>query len=243
MKSNSTPSEKMPPAAEPPLTNVERCASYILQKIEAGEIGPDTRLGEPSLAKEIGMDRASVRTAFERLSATGILERKARSGTYLKRHSPDDLRCANEVRCQLEVLGARLAAANASKEEVGQLISMARLLDSLAENYANGQMSVWSSIRSLEIEFHTMIARFSHNPYLLMMMNRDSFLQLCFPFLMVSNSLKQEQVRHYLTGAVTNLDVAEAIESRDAERAAKVMTRHVEDSLVLYRKVLDDKKK
>ncbi len=225
------------PAAMPPLTNAERCAAYILQKIESGQIGVETRLGEPSLAKEIGVDRASVRTAFERLSATGILERRPRSGTYLKRRSLDDLRAANQVRCQLEVLGATLAAEAATDDEVCQLTTLARLLDELTTQYASGRMSVWSSIRSLEIEFHTMVARSSHNPYLLSMMSRDSFLQVCFPFLTISTSLSQDELRDYLVDSVTNLDVAEAIGKRDPKAAAAVMRRHVEDTLTLYEKV------
>ncbi len=232
--------KKTPSSPTPPLTNAERCAAYILQKIEAGQIHPGKRLGEPSLAKELGVDRASVRTAFERLSATGILERRARSGTYLKSRSIEDLRSANQVRSQLEVLGAQLAATAATDEELAQLTTLARLLDELTEQYVCGRMSVWSSIRSLEIEFHTMVARFSHNPYLVTMMNRDAFLQVCFPFLAISTSLTQDELRRYLGDSVSNLDVAEAIGQRKPEAAASVMKRHVEDSLKLYQRVLSE---
>lgn len=218
--------------------NVELCISYLLQRIESGQIGMDTRLGEPSLAREIGVDRATVRASFERLSATGLLERIPRSGTYLKKMSPEDVKAANQVRCQLEVLGARLASCEATNQEMQQLLKTSRLLDELTDDYANGKMEVWSTIRSLEIEFHTMIARASHNPYLLTMMNRDSFLQVCFPFLMISTELKQASVRLYLHDSVTNVDVAEAISSRDPERAEGVMSRHVLGALSLYERGL-----
>jgi len=222
------------------LTNADLCTSYVLQKIESGELKPGSRLGEPSLAKEIGTDRASVRTAFERLSATGILERRPRSGTYLKKMSLDDLRSANQVRCQLEVLGACLACKNATSQEIEQILTTAKLLDSLTETYAAGQLQMWSSIRSLEIEFHTMIARFSHNPYLLSMMNRDSFLQICFPFLIISTSLKRERIQSYLENSINNSDVARAIKKRNPDDVAKVMKQHVEDSLKLYQKVIEE---
>lgn len=222
------------------MNNVDRCTSYLLQKIESGQIDMDSRLGEPSLAKELGVDRATVRATFERLSATGILERIPRSGTYLKRMSLEDVRSANQVRCQLEVLGARLAATQATKDECNQLRKTARLLDELTDHFAQGKMEVWSSIRSLEIEYHTMIARVSHNPYLLSMLNRDSFLQICFPFLMISTSLKQASVRSFLQNSVTNLDVAEAIHSRDEDRAGEVMRQHVVGSLELYERGLSE---
>lgn len=221
--------------------NVDLCTSYVLQKIESGQIGLNTRLGEPSLAREIGVDRSTVRATFERLSATGILERIPRSGTYLKRMSPADIRSANQVRCQLEVLGARLAASQATEEEIEQLMKTATVVDELTNDFASGRLEVWSSIRSLEIEFHTMIARFSHNPYLLSMMNRDSFLQVCFPFLMISTSLKQENLRTYLMGSVTNRQVAEAIFSRDAEAAGRVMADHVEGALSLYERGITER--
>lgn len=225
------------------LTNVDYCASYILQKIEAGQLTNNTRLGEPSLAREIGVDRATVRTAFERLSASGILERKARSGTYLKGMSLDEIRAANQVRCQLEVLGARLTTQHATKQEMEQLLKTARLLDELFDSYVAGQILVWSSIRSLEIEFHTMIARFSRNSYLLSMLNRDSFLQVCFPFLVASKSLKIERLREYHKDVVSNMDVIKAIQSGDPDKAAEVMVRHVQGSLDLYEKVLIEKTK
>lgn len=224
-----------------PVTNVELCTSFILQKIESGQIDMDTRLGEPSLARELGVDRATVRATFERLSATGILERIPRSGTYLKRMSVTDVRAANQVRCQLEMLGARLASCEATKEELEQLLKTARLLDELTDDFANGKMEVWSTIRSLEIEYHTMIARSSHNSYLLSMLNRDSFLQICFPFLMISTSLKQASVRSFLQDSITNLDVAEAIHSRDQDRAGMVMQQHVVGSLELYERSIAEK--
>jgi len=221
---------------------VERCTSYLLQKIESGEIGMGTRLGEPSLAREIGTDRATVRATFERLSATGILERVPRSGTYLKTMLPEEMRSANQVRCQLEMLGARLAATEATKDECQQLIKTAGLLDELTDDFAQGKIEVWSSIRSLEIEYHTMIARASHNSHLLAMLNRDSFLQVCFPFLMISTSLKQESLREYLQDSVTNLDVAMAIRNGDPEAAAEVIARHVLGSLILYERGLSEQK-
>ncbi len=235
------PSPQPPDKITPRPTNADLCASYVLQQIEEGLITSKTRLGEPSLAKEMGVDRASVRAAFERLSATGILERKERSGTYLKRMSFADLRSANQVRCELEMLGARLASVNATKKQVEQLLTTARLLDELTNTYASGEMQVWSSIRSLEIEFHTMIARFSQNPYLLSMMNRDSFLQVCFPFLAVSTTLRQSQVRRFLKDSVNNMDVAQAIQHGDPEFSGNVMRKHVEGSLELYKKAMEER--
>lgn len=225
---------------EKALRNVDYCTSYILQKIESGELASGERLGEPSLAKELGVERAAVRSAFERLSASGILERKARSGTYLKGMSMVEIEAANQVRCQLEVLGARLAAIHATEAELDQLERTAELVDNLFESYVSGQISVWSSIRSLEIEFHTMIARFSRNSFLLSMLNRDSFLQVCFPFLVVSKSIRIEQTRKYHADIIGNKEVIKAIRSRDPEHAAEVMARHVEGSLILYRRVLKE---
>lgn len=223
-----------------PVTNVDYCISYILQKIESGELADGARLGEPSLAKEIGVDRATVRTAFERLSASGILERKARSGTYLKGMSLDDIRAANQVRVQLESLSARLAAEKATDEELELLMKNAKIVDELTDQYMAGQVSLWSSIRSLEIEFHTMIARLSRNSYLLSMLSRSSFLQVCFPFFVLSKSMEPGSVRNYFQDTVASVDVVKAIQSRDPERAAEVITWHVEGSLYLYKKVTDD---
>lgn len=221
------------------MTNVELCTSWLLHKIEAGEIGPDTRLGEPSLAREIGVDRGAVRAAFERLEVSGLLKRVPRSGTYLRQMSPEEVHAANQVRCQLEVLGVRLAVKVATKEETAQLLKAAKLLDELTATYAKGELSVWTTIRSLEIEFHTMIARFSRNPYLLAMMNRDSFLQVCFPFLVASTNLKRGEVREYLKDSVPHVAIVRAIQKGEVTEAEALMTRHVEDAVVLFDRIVD----
>lgn len=231
------------PVESEKMTNVEICTTWLLEKIESGEIGPDTRLGEPSLAREIGVDRGAVRAAFERLEMSGLLKRVPRSGTYLKQVSSEELHAVNQVRCQLEILGVRLVSQVAGKTEISQLLKTGRILDELIETYANGELSVWSTIRSLEIEFHTMIARFSKNPYLLSMMNRDSFMQLCFPFISVSIRLKRGEMREYLKDAVTHVDIVRAIQKRDVNAAEALIVRHVEDDVITYDRIINTHKK
>lgn len=57
----------------------------------------------------------------------------------------------------------------------------------------------------------------------------------------LSTSLKQENLREYLQGSVNNRQVAEAIFSRDAETAGRVMTDHVVGALSLYERGITEK--
>jgi len=52
-------------------SQADRCAAELIKRIEKGVLRPNHRLGEESIAREIGIGRAPVRVAFERLVSAG----------------------------------------------------------------------------------------------------------------------------------------------------------------------------
>ncbi|WP_102108614.1 FadR/GntR family transcriptional regulator [Oceaniglobus roseus] len=107
--------------------NAERIASQLRGRVAAGEWSGGRRLPtERDLAEEYGVARNTVRRAFDRLEADGILVRHVGRGTYLQEApgngiadivrrmegtSPADMM---EVRLLLEPAAAAFAASNAS---------------------------------------------------------------------------------------------------------------------------------
>lgn len=225
------------------LGNVDKCVAHLIKSIELGEIHPDKRLGEPSLAKKLGIDRASVRVAFERLRAAGILKRVQGSGTYLNKLSVEEMLSASQVRTQLELLSVRLATAQATDREIDELMEKAVALDELNQTYFDGKKDIWRTLRSREIEFHIMIARCSRNFMLLQIMSRDSFLQMCFPFLLRIRELDAAAVAEYLGESILHASIVAAIRTRDAAAAELLMRGHTEGNVsqILRRLQPDDR--
>ncbi len=232
MNQPSRNSEAAAPAAPEvaEVNNIDQCIAHLINKIESGEIRHDMRLGEPSLAREIGVDRASVRVAFEKLSAAGILDRIPSSGTYLKKMTIEENRSAAQVRNQLEMLAARLAAQHATDSEIEGLVRAAEDLDELSDAYFVGRHTNWLEVRKKEIEFHSMIAKISHNFVLQLMMKSDTFLQMCFPFLIRISQIDAAKLENCYKDGVKHTSIAAVIKARDAKGAEILINKHIEDA-------------
>jgi DNA-binding FadR family transcriptional regulator len=126
-----------------PLSPVERhstvgtVARRLLDHLTAGDFAPGTRLpAERQLATALGVGRSTLREAMAALDVLGILEVRPGSGSYLVAASAELLTRAMssslllgqprtrdlvEVREQLEVVTATLAASRASDQDVQRL--------------------------------------------------------------------------------------------------------------------------
>ncbi len=71
----------------------------ILQQIPAGE-----RLRETEWSRKLGVHRTSFREALARLAAEGLVEAGSKTGYFVPRVQPTDVREVNEIRLALEGL-------------------------------------------------------------------------------------------------------------------------------------------
>jgi GntR family transcriptional regulator, transcriptional repressor for pyruvate dehydrogenase complex len=118
-------------------TAVSAVAKAMLDYFTSGQIEPGTRLPpERQLAETLGIGRSAVREALAALEILGIVTVRPGSGTYLKGAASELLpqtlswgmmlgeprtRELIEVRGQLEVFAAQLAATRITDEELAQL--------------------------------------------------------------------------------------------------------------------------
>jgi GntR family transcriptional regulator len=67
------------------LSRSEETYRRLSQRISSGEFKPGDRFpGEPQLAIELGISRVTLRRVLDRLTAEGVVERRAGAGTYLR---------------------------------------------------------------------------------------------------------------------------------------------------------------
>jgi DNA-binding GntR family transcriptional regulator len=96
----------------------------LLEAILDGSYPPDSRIVETAVAKELGTSQAPVREALRGLEALGIVEITPFRGARVRRLAPEELLEAYVVRSAIEVLGARLAVARLTDEDVAALLAI-----------------------------------------------------------------------------------------------------------------------
>lgn len=220
----------IPPGRRSSLPHTERCLAYILKKIGEGKIQHGQRLGEASMAKELGMDRAPVRVAFERLVAAGILERSHRSGTFLKQLSAEEYRQIYEFRAELEAYAAKLACRNATPAEIRRIRRVAEKLDARVDHLVTHAKPDWSAVLMMEFEFHLAVAGAARNTYLFETLRSKNVLQYCLPPQAARNTKATAWKTRYRNAEVRHADIADAIAAHNAPKAARLIRKHVLDA-------------
>ena len=96
----------------------------LLEAILDGSYPPDSRIVETAVAKELGTSQAPVREALRGLEALGIVEITPFRGARVRRLDTAELLEAYVVRSAIEVLGARLAMARLTDDDVAALLEI-----------------------------------------------------------------------------------------------------------------------
>lgn len=214
----------------------EALAAIIRNRIISGELAEGDRIpSETTLAREAQVSRSTVREALRTLEEAGLITRaspkimvvRAADDDRIEREIQGALRRRNvtfrhlhEALLMLEPELTRLATLRADTEGV------ARLEANLAEQAARlGDFPAWSR---LDQEFHLTIAQISQNPALVMI--RSPISELLAPLLetfMVSTPLTQRALDFHHR-------ILEEIQVRDADAAALMARKHVNDLRMIW---------
>jgi DNA-binding GntR family transcriptional regulator len=106
----------------------------LLEAILDGSYPPDARIVETAVAKDLGTSQAPVREALRGLEALGIVEITPFRGARVRRLDPQELLEAYVVRSAIEVLGARLAVARLTDENVAELLAIGGRMQQAAKS-------------------------------------------------------------------------------------------------------------
>jgi len=183
----------------------EQCVSEILKLIRMGEIPTGSRVGEVALAKKLKMGRAPVRAALDRLANMGVVERIARSGTFVKEVSLNDYCEIIDVRAGLESMAGYLATLRISDEQLGKLEKIARELDELDAQGVSERMSreamlaLHDKLFALDTQFHMGIAQVCGNRRIQALLEQQHLLERSFIIGMGLPPRRQKQAVDYPT--------------------------------------------
>jgi DNA-binding GntR family transcriptional regulator len=174
----------------------------------------EVRLDERRLAQDLGISRTPVREAMAQLEREGFVRSVPRRGIYVVRKTKAEVIEMITAWAALESMAARLITATSSDDEVGQLRKM-------FAKFENGTLHAkLDEYSEVNIEFHQTIIRMSRNRVLI-----DLAANLFTHMRMIRRKTIGEQDR-VDRSIHDHMNIIEALEARDAERAGTLVRDH-----------------
>lgn len=164
----------------------EICVSAILKLIRTGQIPIGSRVGEVALAQRLKLGRAPVRAALDRLANMGVVDRIARSGTFVREVNIIDYCEVIDVRAGLEGMAGFLAASRITDEQLSEFEAIAKELDELdfagvSERMSReAQLKHFDKLFALDFKFHMGIAQICGNRRIIAILEQQHLLERSF---------------------------------------------------------------
>jgi len=142
------------------MTQAERFADSIAEKVLSGEFAPGFRLDETALAERFGVSRTPVREAIRLLASTGLIDVRPRRGASVATATSAELETLFGAMAEIEATCARLAALSMTPIERRRLQSRH---EAMAELVLRDEQDAYAAAN---IDFHTQIYFGAHNEIL-----------------------------------------------------------------------------
>lgn len=174
----------------------------------------ELRLDERSLADQLNISRTPLREALARLERDGLVEIRPRRGIFVLRKTLDEILDMIVAWAALESMAARLATDTASDTQIEALRKHAM------KHSAEASRADLSEYSDANIRFHQMILEMSGNA-LLSRIAEDLFVHI---YAVRRRALEEDDRAE--RSVVDHMHIIEAIESRDADLAERLVREH-----------------
>lgn len=199
-------------------TYADRAFEWLEAAIIKGDLVPETRLDEVTLAKSFGISRGPVREAINRLEGKKLVERVPHLGARVANFSRTGLEEILFVREALEGMACRLATERMSDGEIDDLQT---LLETHAQQNALKSGESYFQ-RPGDYDFHYRIITASGNQKLIQMLIED--LHHLLRIYRYRSSSRKGRAREALQ---EHRDIVAAMKSRDPDEAERLMRQHI----------------
>jgi DNA-binding GntR family transcriptional regulator len=209
--------------------DTQRAYELVLTKITRLELPPGSPINEQKLAEELGMALTPVQEALKQLAHDHLVRITPRHGLYVADVNVPDLEQISELRLDLEVLAARLAAERATEDDL-------TVLEAIRQEQLAADPEDARQLFEIDHKFHAAIAQAAGNTYLAQTLDHFFGLSLRLWYLVLPHLA-------FLPGSVgKHLDLVDAIRRHDAGAAGQIMHAHVAEFYSQVRAVLADGK-
>lgn len=189
--------------------------AHIFEAILEQRLAPGTKLSEEALGEIFGVSRTIIRRALSRLAHEGVVLLRPNRGAVVASPSVDEARQIFYARRMIERAITELAVKNATVEHIAELRAM---VDEERGSFARGDRG--AGIR-LSGEFHLKLAEAAGNvPLIGFLRSLISQTSLIIALYEISSRSQNSYLEH--------IEVIDAIEARDEEKAVALMMKHMD---------------
>lgn len=174
----------------------------------------EIRLDERRLSEGLGVSRTPIREAMTLLEQEGFVRTRPRRGIFIVRKTKREILEMVTVMAALEGMAARLAAEHATNAEIAEL---RRLMDAFRSGNDGERIDEYSDAN---IAFHQAIIRMS-GCALLAEMTENLFIHM-----RAIRKITIHQENRAARSIVDHINIIEALERRDPERAEHLAREH-----------------
>ncbi|MGH8869244.1 MAG: GntR family transcriptional regulator [Actinomycetes bacterium] len=189
----------------------------LKRAILSGALPGGTRLIQSELAAQLKVSTTPVREALRDLVAVGLVRFDPHRGAVVKELDFGELTEIYELRRLLEPFSIRKVAQNITAEEIAAASELQDRMDETEESGAWVQLN-W--------EFHSLLENAARAPRLQQMVKLMQNLAAIY----VAHSITLDPER-IAEGNHDHRALLEALERRDADDAAEILTRHLDGTL------------
>jgi DNA-binding GntR family transcriptional regulator len=208
------------PPLERPTPLREQVYDAIAEMIITQELKPGEHLVENELAMHLGVSRQPVREALQRLQTEGWVDLRPALGAFVHVPTEDEADQLLAVRTLLEAESARLAAKQATPEQLEQLRAVQRTGEAAAA--AGDEEAMVAANAAL----HAQVVGMSGNQVLAdLIASVDRRVR--WYYLPIARSRGEDAWDEHA-------QLIEAIEQKNSRRAANLMRQHTERTRVIY---------
>jgi len=174
----------------------------------------EIRLDERKLAQDFGISRTPVREAMAQLESEGFVRSVPRRGIFVVRKTKREVIELITAWAALESMAARLITENALDDDI-------RLLRRMFASFIDGKvLANLDEYSEVNIEFHQLIIRMSHNHVLIdMAENLFTHMRMIRRKTIVERDRADRSIRDHM-------QIIESLEKRDTARAEKLVRDH-----------------
>lgn len=208
--------------ARQPADPTERIEQAILR----GVLFPNERLVEQDLAVRFQANRGAIRTALAVLEQKNLVVRERNRGARVRAVTEKEAIEIMELRGAIEALIARHAALNVDEAGLAELRTQLKGMEDAA---AAGDLYGYSSLNTI---FHSSIARLSqcHNAERMLGGLCSQIVTLQYRPILEPGRADELNLEHR--------DLVDCIASRDPDRAAASMRRHLDNAVTALKRAI-----
>lgn len=196
----------------------DRIYYYIRDKIVTNELKPGCRIQYDDFMKELGVSRTPLRDALNRLQQDGLIEVKARSGTFVSTPKVKDIIEIYDLRKTLEIFALELSLERISMEEIETVTKKIEKADDAIDK---GDLNTFFSA---DRTFHSMIIQNCNNNRLISIMDSLEIQIKWFGIIITQDFVQPKKANKQ------HKQMLHAIASKELAEAQRIMAIHLEET-------------